>query len=355
MNAIADIEPNGIGRNPREEIVALLRGQVACPLISRLGEIGWLDRMVAAPFDHDSFNEPAEPAAFRAVMAYLVALELLEEHGSDSGFRATPLGSRVFKRYGTFCILNSYEAYMRSISSLLVPDGSARPQVDRARNVIGSGAIHSRKFFADALDMLRKDDYQMIVDVGCGDGKFLSGCMRTWPAAKLVGVDISPTAVDQTLRRIHHEEAQRHIEGVVADGADLSAWTSFVQQGSEQAGARVLISCWFLIHEISRGQVKIVVDYFAELRKQCPHARVLVGEVVRLTRKTLAINRSSSVLPELTLLHDLSRQGLLSWDQWQRVVAEIPYRLRAERLFDVVRSENGTSIPSSFIWYLEPR
>src|SRR5688572_19722769 len=32
--------------NPREEIVSLLRGQVACPVISCLGQLGWIDRML---------------------------------------------------------------------------------------------------------------------------------------------------------------------------------------------------------------------------------------------------------------------------------------------------------------------
>jgi Methyltransferase domain len=342
------------GRNAREEIIALLRGQIACPLISTLGELGWLDTMAAGTFGHNSFPGPVDAGVFQAVMAYLAALQLVEGHGNDTGFRMTPLGRRVFKRYGTFCILNSYESYMRSLAALLIPDGSARPEVNRARNVIGSGAIHSRKFFEDAFQMLGDESYQMIVDVGCGDGKFLSGCMRIFPAAKLLAVDLSSTAVDQTMHRILHEEPARQIEGVVANGADISAWASGIDRAAE-SGARTLISCWFLIHEISRGEVGIVADYFAQLRRRCPRARVLVGEVVRLTQETLALNREGSVLPELTLLHDLSRQGLLQWDQWQQVAAEIPYARRAQRQFDVVQTETGASVPSSFIWYLEPR
>jgi hypothetical protein len=36
--------------NPRDELVALLRGHAACPILSGLGEHGLLDRMMNGPF-----------------------------------------------------------------------------------------------------------------------------------------------------------------------------------------------------------------------------------------------------------------------------------------------------------------
>src|SRR5690606_1289260 len=98
---------------PRQQIIALLRGQVACPVLSTLGQLGWLERMGAEPFRREDFSPPPDTAAFKSVMSYLGALGLIEPPTGAPTFVATELGRKVFARYGAFCILNSYESYMR--------------------------------------------------------------------------------------------------------------------------------------------------------------------------------------------------------------------------------------------------
>src|SRR5258707_845928 len=63
--------------NPREELVALLRGHAACPILSGLGEHGLLDRMLEGPFTATDFPEVAEPGLFAAALTYFVSLGLL--------------------------------------------------------------------------------------------------------------------------------------------------------------------------------------------------------------------------------------------------------------------------------------
>lgn len=336
---------------PREEIIALLRGQVACPLISCIGELGWLERMAEGPFDHESFADAVDSTAFAAVMAYLIALELVEP-GANGGFAVTRLGAVVFRRYGTFCILNSYERYMQSLRSILIPDGAPRPQVDRIRNVIGSGAMHERKFFGPALELLSDTEFQCIADIGCGDGKFLLNCVRRFPRAGLLAVDSSAVAVDATLKRLHVACPDVKVSGTLADGADVASWSKHLACGGDSSA--VLVSLWFLVHEISRNDPESVIRFFELLQQHCPGATILMGEVVRMPPALLAKNRSTSILPELLLLHDLSRQGVLGWEEWQYIAEQIPYVRVAERSFDLVRGPGATSQPSSFVWCLAP-
>jgi len=334
--------------NPREEIIGLLRGQVACPVISCLGELGWLERMTDTTFDHTSFVMNVDIKVFKSVMRYMASLQLVQRCDDGAGFVATPLGKTVFRRYGAFCILNSYEDHMHKLRSMLVPDGSRRAEVNRARNVIGSGALHERKFFVPALRLLDSSPCQFIADIGCGDGNFLHNCHRRFPEASILAVDLSSIAVEATLRRLR--ETAR-ITGIVADGADIHAWSRHVPQ---ETGGGSLISMWFLVHEISRSDPQVVREFFHLLHEQCPDASVLMGEVVRIPPDILAHNRSASVLPELTLLHDLSRQGLLSWSEWQHIASRIPYTRAAELKFDLVCIPGDTQQPSSFVWWLTP-
>lgn len=45
------------------------------------------------------------------------------------------------------------------------------------------------------MDLLRRHSFESLLDVGCGDGRFLKEMRKVAPAAKLQGVDISPRAI----------------------------------------------------------------------------------------------------------------------------------------------------------------
>jgi len=57
--------------NPRQELVSLLRGVVACPLISQLGELGILDRMLQSQFTEADFQQVVAVETFAAILTYL--------------------------------------------------------------------------------------------------------------------------------------------------------------------------------------------------------------------------------------------------------------------------------------------
>lgn len=338
--------------SPREEIISLLRGQLACPVISCLEELGWLEHMLEAPFDHTTFPGAPDEAAFHSVMRYLTALQLLEF--GQGLYRVTALGTTVFRRSGAFCILHSYEAYTRQLRTLLLPDGTRRPEVSRRRNVLGSGVMHGRKFFKPALELLGNEQVDVIADVGCGDGEFLARCATSFPGAHLVGIDLSEVAVNVTRTRFQKAGQDTRFSGLIANGADIHAWVGPALALAKHG--RLLISMWFLLHEFSENRVHVVATFLRRLQHACPNAIVIIGEVVKHSAETLRLNRGSSVLPELTLVHELSGQGLLTWDQWQEVVARVPYQIERQLLFDeLVPSDGGELMPSNFIWKLVPR
>jgi hypothetical protein len=208
-----------------------------------------------------------DPAAFRSVMNYLMSLQLVRTEGER--FSVTSLGQQIFRRYGAFCIINSYEGYMRELQALLVPDGRVRPTVNRRRNVIGSGALHEKKFFAPALALMGEERPEVAADIGCGDGQFLSSCARRWPGAPLLGVDLSPVAVEESRRRLSLEAPDSSFTGVVANAVDVDTWATLVPEDVLRE-RRILLSCWFVIHEISERKVSVIVDFFRRVHARCP-------------------------------------------------------------------------------------
>src|SRR5688572_28996804 len=54
----------------------------------------------------------------------------------------------------------------------------------------------SRPFF-DLLARVRKDQPDLIADLGCGPGNLTRTLTERWPAARVVGVDSSPDILEQ--------------------------------------------------------------------------------------------------------------------------------------------------------------
>ena len=59
-------------------------------------------------------------------------------------------------------------------------------------------------------------------------------------------------------------------------------------------------------------------------------------------------------MPEFLFFHEISGQGVLSWQEYREILEEVPYDLSAEKVFDILK-HNGEDIPSGFVWYLTPR
>jgi hypothetical protein len=97
------------------------------------------------------------------------------------------------------------------------------------------------------------------------------------------------------------------------------------------------------------------IRFFREVRSALPKAEIILGEINALPPELLAEHHEASIMPELLFFHDLSRQGVLSWETWHDVLDEIPYTLIGERQFDLVGEVGEETTPSSFIWHLRPK
>lgn len=342
--------------NPREEIIALLRGYFACPVISSLGKLGLIDIMLQGEFTTADMPPNVNREILVGVLRYLETLDLIgtTENGRRTAFRVTVLGEKVLKRYGSFLLLHSYMPYMEEIGNLLTaPPGMDLPEVDRGENILASGQIHSRKFFPPAIEHLRTRNVETIVDLGCGDGQFLESVIEAFPEVRVFGVDLAQRCVDVTRDHLKYQFSGVEVTTVKSDAMDVDKWSAILHQ--RPVNGTIVISMWFLIHEISRNDPDVVVNFLEHVHKACPAADVLIGEVTCIPSSILKENRYGSIMPELLFFHNLSHQGVLPWSVYQDVRMRIPYDVVAEKQFDVVSGTNGEEIPSSFIWHLQPK
>jgi hypothetical protein len=111
--------------------------------------------------------------------------------------------------------------------------------VDRRVNALGSGQLHARKFFPTVYAILASHPFSRIIDVGCGNGEFLSGVLRVRPKDEAVGVDMSGVCI-QAL----HDRFGSEVPGVVCDGADVAGWLRHISPSS----VPTVVSLWYVVH-----------------------------------------------------------------------------------------------------------
>lgn len=339
-----------------EDIAVLLRGFFATPVISSLGRLGALDRMRSAEsFTADDLTEIPNKRLLNDSFRYLLRIGLLEKAGGQEGrYKANELGKEVFRRANSFYVPHSYFEYMYHYHEML-QDPSVREKcsVERLENVIGSGITHQR-YFPPAISFLkRKTEFDVLVDIGCGDGQFLMAFLKAAKAEKIIGIDLSEVSTQATEENIKKHFPQQPLVTICSDALDVEGWSQKVLK--ETQGAKVAISMWFLLHEISRNDPENLVAFFRKIHEIFPTSPVVAGEVVMQSDEILARHNHKSLMSEYLFFHEMSQQGILSWSGYREVLDAIDYELVFERLFDEAEDEGGEKMPSTFVWGLMPK
>lgn len=339
--------------NVNQELIGLMRGFFSMPVISTLGKLGVVEAMLTLQnFTLDDFTTVPNKTVLLKSFRYLSRLGILET--KDKEFRLSSLGQEVLRRHSSFYVPHSYHEYMNDFEQLLKETASnAGGEVDRLENVIGSGLTHQRYFLPAISFLRRRFEIDMLIDVGCGNGYFLREALKAITLKKVAGVDLSAISVKTTENNLKKEFSQCDITMICSDAMAIENWGRGVQE--KAVGQKVAVSMWFLIHEISQGDPVRVINFFKGIHELFPDAPVLIGELVQISEEILARERATSIMPEYLFFHELSGQGILTWDQYQEILEKIPYELSSERLFDELSDGNDGYVPSAFVWCLKPR
>lgn len=339
-----------------EDIAVLLRGFFSTPIISSLGRLGVLEAMQeVSSFTVDNFPNISNKKLLQDTLHYFLRIGLLENiDGQEEVYRATELGKEIFRRANSFYVPHSYLEYMHRYHDLIQnPSGQIKCEVERLENVIGSGKTHQRYFPPIISFLKRKIDFEVIVDIGCGDGQFLSAFLRDMPGKKVVGIDISELSTEAAYKNLREQYRHQEVTMVCSDALDVKRWS---QEVFRTAGSRkVIITMWFLLHEISRNKPDNLIKFFRQIHEIFAASPIVVGEVVCQGDDILSKNNAKSIMPEYLFFHEMSGQGILLWEGYREVLGNIPYKLVFERLFDEAPDSDGKKVPSAFVWCLIPK
>jgi len=338
-----------------EDIVLLLRGFFSTPVLSSLGRLGVLDALKSSSsFTVNDFSSIPNKKLLQTTFHYFARLDLIEKVGGQGEvYRPTDFGKEIFRRANSFYVPHSYYEYMYNYHDLLQGTRFGLHQkVERLENVIGSGKTHQRYFLPAISFLKRKVDHELIVDIGCGDGHFLLTFLARVSGKKVVGVDISKISTEVTYKNLQVKYPDQEISVVCSDALNVDKWSVPILKMEETR--KIVISMWFLLHEISRNKLVNVIEFLNHIHSIFSDSTIIIGEVVRHNDDMLSKHSYESIMPEYLFFHELSEQGILSWEEYHLLLDKIPYELLFEQLFDEILND-GNKVPGAFVWCLKPK
>jgi 2-polyprenyl-3-methyl-5-hydroxy-6-metoxy-1,4-benzoquinol methylase len=334
----------------RKQIISLLRGFYFLPIFLNLHKEGIIDEFPNNRFKNINKLKFKNTNFLKRVLDYLVRLDLFERK-KNTCYRMTKFGVFISKRLGTMYILNSYSKIINNFSTNLNTFINENSWCERKDNIIGSGLIHTRKFFEPSLKLINLEKTNYFLDIGCGDGSFLNVVKKSNNNIKILGCDLSNESVKQTKKKLGIKKKNNIFQ---SNGTDILKIKKKLELNKIKLDKNSVISLWFLLHEISNNSEKMVVSYLKKIRTNFPETPILIGEISKFDDKIVSEQKSASIMPEFMLFHELSRQGLLSENQYLSIFEKSSYKLKK-----IIRTDNlkvkNKRLSTNFICLIEPK
>ena len=162
--------------NPRSELIYLMRGFFSLPIIISLNRKKILQKILNnKTINKDDFKNVKNKKFLNSIFNYLANLGILKKKSfrGKENFQVTVLGRKILTRVGSFHLLNSYSPFISNLNNILEQKKIKNLVCDREENVLGSGLTNGRNF-PKSFEFFKKDEFDIIADIGCGDGEYLN-------------------------------------------------------------------------------------------------------------------------------------------------------------------------------------
>jgi SAM-dependent methyltransferase len=285
-------------------VFELFEGFALASVLASLDESGLLAALEAGPVSGAPAGVTDPDELMPATLRYLAQRELVEQR--DGGYALTPRGEAIVKDKGYLVWLQGgYGQVLSGLGDFITGTRRYGTDVERAGRWVAEGsALIGRDDVAPyAVDVLSGIDFRHVVDLGCGNARFLIGAAQRFGVTG-VGVDLSPEACEDAERRLAEADLVGKVIVRCGDAGDLDAIPELREAD--------LVVAHFLLHEIFEHGRDALVAYLTTLGQLMPQgAHMLVAEV-----QPASGAHDERWRPEFTLLHAIMRQELLDADGW---------------------------------------
>ncbi len=285
-------------------VFELFEGFALASVLASLDESGLLAALEQGPVSGAPAGVADPDRLMPAALRYLAQRELAEER--DGAFALTERGRAIVKDKGYLVWLQGgYGHVLAGLGDFVTGARRYGTDVERAGRWVaeGSALIGRDDVAPHAVEVLRTIDFHHVVDLGCGNARFLIGAAQGFGVTG-VGVDLSPEACEDAAQTIDAAGLAGKVVVRCGDAGDLAAIPELAQAD--------LAVAHFLLHEIFEHGKQALIAYLTKLGQLMPAgAHMLVAEV-----QPASGAHDERWRPEFTLLHAIMRQELLDADGW---------------------------------------
>lgn len=332
--------------NFQKEIASNLRGFFVTQIISMMVRNDIINKILTKErFKLKDFILCKNKKNLNFIFNYLTNIGYLKKN--KQFYSLTELGRDIFMRYSSFLVPHSYKNYFSNLDDLITKNKN-NIKVLRDENILGSGKTHMRYFFS-ALNYLKKDNkFSSLIDLGVGNGDFAILAAKILKLEKIGGVDFSRESVKISRKKIKKLKIKNLI--IKEDAKKIEKWSKKIISITNTQN--ILVSMWFLIQEISSNSKSTIINFLNKLKKIFPNAKVILCELVKGDAITYSLNKDYTFMPEYMLFHDLSGQGVFSYEDLDNIIKKSKFKIEKKILFDELKT-NKKTIPSCITYVLK--
>ena len=335
-----------MSENLRKDLISSLRGFFTVPLFTFLYKNKIIEKLQKNKKLSLNDNHNIKNKTFlKIALTYLSNLNILNERKNI--FYLTKYGQRFLKRIGTFLILNSYKPYLDNLE-YLSNDKRIKVKCDRDENVLGSSLAHNKKFFKHSFEIIKRNKYDLIIDIACGDGNYIKIANQKRSKANFLAVDLSPIALSCAKKN----NSKSNISYYLCDGKNVKKWSKKALSIVKDKNAKILVTMWFFTHEITNNNTSNLKNLFQNIKSNFKNCEIIVGEIFRQNKNILSKNKDISIMPEFLFFHDLSGQGILKFNEYKKTFKELKIDVKKEYLIDNFKI-NKKNNPTAAVWHLK--
>jgi SAM-dependent methyltransferase len=251
------------------------------------------------------------------------SLRYLEQRGlvrdGDGRFALTGYGEKVYRDRGFMLwLVGGYGEPLRQLDAMLGHGKRYGTDCQRDGRWVADGTtLMARRFvLPDAMALLARLHFDSVLDLGCGNARFLMGICRTF-GARGVGVDISQAAYAEAGKAVAEAGLEHQIELVLSDVKALDNVPCLDQIQ--------LVVAFYLLHEFLAIGRHALVSFLADLaRRLPPEANLVIGEV----EPPPAGKAGTLFTPEFSYIHAMMGQRLFTADEWAEALADGGFTVR---------------------------
>lgn len=297
-----------------------IEGYYVSALVLQLGENGIFELLVDGATAESiakekSMNEEVLEGVF----------EFLDVEGIvsiNSGFVSlTELGKDLFKQRGWYQLLiGGYAPTFSGLGNIL-SEGKSAAARNELMVAVGSGNIDHFDVIPTAKQVIKNLSLQTrrIVDIGCGTADCLIELCKEFDVIECIGVSGGEEVSRIANSLVHEAELENRI---TIRSQDAFSYRTEISPD--------LILAAFVLQEIAyqRGMAGLI-SFLKRIKHENPNSMMMVFEVPKVAPSNPGLrSKSGSYYRSYFLIHALTKQKLLSIEEWEDVFEKSGYTIR---------------------------